>query len=52
MDDGSSTLFWRDLWFDGFSLNVSSSRLYELAENKMVTVVQMYDLGWGVNGEA
>jgi len=31
--DESSTLFWRDPWLDGVSLNVSFSRLYELSEN-------------------
>jgi hypothetical protein len=27
-------------------------RLFELAENKLATVTEMFTLGWGVNGEA
>lgn len=46
--DGSSIMFWRDAWLDGFSLTVSFSRLYESEKNKMATIVEMYDLGWGV----
>jgi len=50
VDDESSTLFWRDPWLDEISFNVRYSRLYDLAENKMMTI-DMNALGWGVNGE-
>jgi len=52
MDDGSSTLIWRDPWLDEVSINVRYCRLYDLAENKMMIVVDMNALDWGVNGEA
>ena len=52
MDDGTSTLFWKDSWLDGSSLDVSFRRLFELTDNELIIVVDMYLLRWGVNGEA
>lgn len=52
MDDGSSTLFWRDSWLDEIPFNVRYNRFYDLAENKMTIVPDMNALGCGVNGEA
>jgi len=42
-----STFFWLDLWLDGKPLKHSCSRLYKVAENKLVTVAYMYAFGWG-----
>jgi hypothetical protein len=50
--DGRSTLFWLDPWWEDCPLARSFGRLYELAENKLVTVSEMFVLGWGVGGEA
>jgi hypothetical protein len=47
--DGSSTLFWKDPWKEGVPFFVRFRRLYELAENKMVSVSEMFNLecgGW------
>jgi len=37
---------------DGDSFNVSFRRLYELAENKLVTMTNMFSLDWDVGNEA
>ncbi|KEH42387.1 hypothetical protein MTR_1g068995 [Medicago truncatula] len=50
--NGSSTLFWKDPWLDGESLEVRFHRLFELAYIKLATVAEMFTLGWDVNGEA
>ena len=49
--DGYSSLFWKDPWFDGVSLDVTYARLFDLAGNKCATVAEMFSLGWEVNGE-
>ena len=36
------TLFWRDPWIDGSSLEARFSRLFDLADNKLATMVDMY----------
>jgi len=50
--DGMSTLFWVDPWLEGKPLCQMFVRLYELAENKLDMVADMFARGWGVNGEA
>lgn len=50
--DGRNTLFWEDPWLDGVPLAVSFSRLFELTERKLVTVEEMFYLGWGREGAA
>jgi hypothetical protein len=50
--NGTSTLFWEDMWLDDIMLARYFSRLFELAENKIVTVDDMFLLGWEVDGEA
>ncbi|MCI34288.1 putative non-LTR retroelement reverse transcriptase related protein, partial [Trifolium medium] len=50
--DGSDTFFWTDPWMDETSLCERFGRLYDLAENKSVSVVEMFSLGWGAGGEA
>jgi len=34
--DGRTTLFWSDPWFDGTSLDVRFTKLFDLAENQLV----------------
>jgi hypothetical protein len=50
--DGAQTLFWWDPWIDGLVLKNSFSCLFDLATNKMATVVEMYSFRWRVEGEA
>ncbi|GAU32021.1 hypothetical protein TSUD_158120 [Trifolium subterraneum] len=50
--DGHSTLFWLDNWLGECPLARYFSRLYALAENKLITVSEMFSLRWGVGGEA
>jgi hypothetical protein len=50
--NGRETLFWRDSWLDGVLLEVSYRRLFELAENKLVTVADAKVMGWGESWEA
>ncbi|GAU37723.1 hypothetical protein TSUD_382160 [Trifolium subterraneum] len=50
--DGSDTYFWIDPWVDEIPLCVRFGRLFDLAENKLRTVAEMFFLGWGVDGEA
>ncbi len=46
--DGRDTLFWVDPWLDDCPLARSFDRLYYLADNKLATVSQMFELGWGL----
>jgi len=41
---------WDDPWLDHVLLATSYARLFELTENKLVTVSKMFVLGWGVGG--
>ncbi|MCI29841.1 putative non-LTR retroelement reverse transcriptase related protein, partial [Trifolium medium] len=50
--DGVSSLFWKDPWLDGVSLDARYARLFDLAVNKFATVAEMFSLGRGANGEA
>ena len=50
--NGQSTLFWVDPWLDNCPLERSYSRLYQLVDNKLVTVSEMCELGRGYGGEA
>jgi len=52
LGDGSSILFWKDHWVESVPFTTRINRLYELAENKLVSIADMYNLGWGVDGEA
>lgn len=44
--NGTSTLFWLDRWCGHIPLR-RFRVLYNLSENKLFTVAQMYELGWG-----
>jgi hypothetical protein len=50
--DGSDTFFWTDPLVDGSSLCERFGRLFDLAETKRSTVLDMFSLGWGISGEA
>ena len=49
--DGSETLFWRDCWYDDVPFCDRFSRLFDLAENKDITVRDMFSMGWEDGGE-
>ena len=49
---GSTTYFWLDNWVGGVPLHMRFSRLFNLAENKRVTVSEMTGRGWVVGGDA
>jgi len=42
--NGLNTLFWLDMWLGEVPLRVRYPRLYELSENKLLNVAQMYAL--------
>ncbi|GAU44846.1 hypothetical protein TSUD_400470 [Trifolium subterraneum] len=50
--NGRETLFWLDPWLEECRLQRSFCRLYDLAENKSVSVADMFEVGWGIGGEA
>ncbi|GAU15917.1 hypothetical protein TSUD_41400 [Trifolium subterraneum] len=50
--DGSDTFFWTDPWVAGTPLCERFGRLFDLAENKSVSVAKMFSLVWGAAGEA
>jgi len=50
--DGSTTLFWVNPWLGDITLSTSYARLFELSENKLATVSEMFALGWGDGSEA
>jgi len=50
--DGRDTLFWVDPWLDGCPLARSFGGLYLLADNKLATVSEMFELGWRFAGES
>jgi len=56
VDDGTSTLFWKDPCMEGPSIDVGFRRLFELANNKLATILKCLLWGWGLmvrheNGE-
>ncbi|GAU10089.1 hypothetical protein TSUD_422280, partial [Trifolium subterraneum] len=50
--DGSDTFFWTDSWVDDIPLCERFGRLFDLAENKSISVAERFTLGWGAGGEA
>jgi hypothetical protein len=52
VENGVSSLFWLDRWVGEVPLCVRFCRLFDLLENKMVTIVQMYAWGWDEGGKA
>lgn len=47
--DGSSMLFWWDMWVEGGTLKARFSCLIYVADNKMTTVAEMNFLVWWEN---
>jgi len=52
LGDGKNTFFWFDNWVGDVPLRRRFGRLFDLAINKLVTVADMFDLGWEEGGEA
>ncbi|CAI8594216.1 unnamed protein product [Vicia faba] len=50
--NGENSLFWRNPWLEGGLLIDRFQRLYDLSEYKEASVVKMFELGWGVGGDA
>ena len=50
--NGKQFYFWSDVWFTGLSFRERFSRLFELSVGKWVFVLDVFQLGWGENGEA
>jgi len=50
--DGRDTLFWHDKWIGDIPLRLRFPRLFDLAVNKESKVVDMWWLGWGLEGGA
>ena len=47
---GRDTFFWMDPCLGGQPLRRRFRRMFDLAENKSITVVKMGNLGWGREG--
>jgi len=45
------TLFWFDKWAGEVPLQVRFRRLFDLSENKYLSVAQMFQLMWDEGGE-
>ncbi|GAU18975.1 hypothetical protein TSUD_178920 [Trifolium subterraneum] len=50
--DGTDTFFWTDPWVDEIPLRERFGRLFDLAVNKLDYVADMFQLGWGIGGDA
>jgi len=50
--DGTCTFFWTDRWLGEVILCDRFRRLFDLTKDRMVTVADMFALGWGEGGEA
>jgi len=49
---GGATYFWTNNWVGGVPLRVRFPRLFDLSDDKGVTVEVMVSRGWGVGGGA
>ena len=45
MGDEAFTFFWKELWLDGASFDVTYARLFDLVVIKLSTVVGLFSLG-------
>jgi len=43
--DEAFTFFWKELWLDGASFDVTYARLFDLVVIKLSTVVGLFSLG-------
>lgn len=48
----ASTYFWSDMWLSGMTFQDRFCRQFDLSENQLLTVAEMFALGWGKEGEA
>ena len=49
--DGAKTLFWSHRWIGGILISVRFRRLFDLAENKTITVTNFFSLGLAREGD-
>ncbi|XP_024632905.1 uncharacterized protein [Medicago truncatula] len=49
--DGAATLFWSHRWIGGSPLSVRFPRLFDLSENKTITVATLFSMGLEQGGE-
>ena len=52
LGDGKNTFFWFDNWIGDVPLRRRFGRLFDLATNKLISVADMFELGWEEGGEA
>jgi len=50
--NGKHIYFWSDVWVGGLSFRERFSRLFELLVDKWLSMFDLFQLGWGENGEA
>ena len=50
--NGRNTRFWVDGWLGGVAFSVRFSRLYDLSLDREVSVSDMFQGGWGIDGAA
>lgn len=46
--EGSNTLLWHDRWLGDVPMCRWFSRSFDLSLNKLITVAEMFSLGWEV----
>ena len=49
--DGAETLFWSHRWIGGARLSVRFHHLFDFAENKSITVANLFSMGLARDGE-
>ncbi|AES89497.1 hypothetical protein MTR_4g076130 [Medicago truncatula] len=52
LGNGVDTLLWLDRWVSDVPFCEKFRRLYDLSDNKLANVAQMFQWGWDVGGEA
>ena len=50
--DGKNTFFWYDNWLGDVPLRRRFGRLFDLATTQLISVADMFELGWEEGGEA
>ena len=50
--NGANTIFWLNRWFGDVALSVHFCRLYDLCDDKLRTMAQMFARDWEVGDEA
>lgn len=49
--DGRHTYFWSDVWIGGVASRDRFRRMYDLSVSKWLSVANMFQSGWGAEGE-